>query len=175
MPSGLLPSRSVGPEPGMMSATGAFGPRSGDARVPWRTPEGPSMLSRVSVADAPAVAARMMTSIAAASFIDAQTSIRMFSTREDDARVVGHYHPHRCVFAPFRVSAKVRYPAPKASALFAVQLDGGLSMLVRALIVTATALAAFSFALAAHAQVVDFGKYPDFSGQWKRPDGVGIK
>jgi hypothetical protein len=27
---------------------------------------------------------------------------------------------------------------------------------------------------AAAAQVIDFGKYPDLSGQWKRPDGVGI-
>jgi hypothetical protein len=52
-------------------------------------------------------------------------------------------------------------------------------MLVRALIVTATALAAMSVAptatSTAQAQVVDFSKYPDFSGQWKRPDGVGIQ
>jgi len=27
----------------------------------------------------------------------------------------------------------------------------------------------------AQAQVVDFSKYPDFSGQWKRPDGIGIQ
>ena len=36
------------------------------------------------------------------------------------------------------------------------------------------ALAAFS-ASTAPAQVVDFGKYPDFSGQWKRPPGAGIQ
>jgi len=53
-----------------------------------------------------------------------------------------------------------------------------MTMLVRALIVAATALAAVvasSFTSTAHAQVVDFSKYPDFSGQWKRPDGVGIQ
>jgi hypothetical protein len=27
----------------------------------------------------------------------------------------------------------------------------------------------------AGAQIVDFGKYPDFSGQWKRPPGAGIQ
>jgi hypothetical protein len=51
-------------------------------------------------------------------------------------------------------------------------------MIFRALIVTATtltAVAATSVASTAHAQVVDFSKYPDFSGQWKRPDGVGIQ
>jgi hypothetical protein len=52
-----------------------------------------------------------------------------------------------------------------------------MSMLVRAL-VTATALTAVTAILltpTARAQVVDFSKYPDFSGQWKRPDGVGIQ
>ena len=47
---------------------------------------------------------------------------------------------------------------------------------MRTLIVTALAAAlAASLAPAARAQIVDFGKYPDFSGQWKRPDGVGIQ
>jgi hypothetical protein len=52
-----------------------------------------------------------------------------------------------------------------------------MSMLIRAL-VTATALtaiAAISFASTADAQVIDFSKYPDFSGQWKRPAGVGVQ
>jgi len=51
-------------------------------------------------------------------------------------------------------------------------------MLFRTLIISATALTAIvatTFASTVHAQVVDFGKYPDFSGQWKRPDGVGIQ
>src|SRR5258705_3901699 len=52
---------------------------------------------------------------------------------------------------------------------------GGMTMLARALIAAATAVAAISCAATAHAQVVDFSKYPDFSGQWKRPDGVGIQ
>ena len=50
-------------------------------------------------------------------------------------------------------------------------------MLIRAL-VTATALTAvvaISFAPTADAQIVDFSKYPDFSGQWKRPAGVGVQ
>jgi len=37
-----------------------------------------------------------------------------------------------------------------------------------------TALTAFSASIAG-AQIVDFGKYPDFSGQWKRPPGAGIQ
>ena len=41
-PSGLLPLRSVGPEPGMMIATGAFGPPSGDDWKPV-TSQGPQM------------------------------------------------------------------------------------------------------------------------------------
>src|SRR5215813_7933022 len=123
MPSGLLPSRSVGPEPGMMMATGAFGPPSGDASVPWRAPEGPSMFRRVSAADTFAVVAMMTASIDGTCFIIGRPRYRktsmpeVFLSAKDDARVVGPYHPHRCAFAPFRVSAKVRYPAPKASAL----------------------------------------------------------
>jgi len=38
----------------------------------------------------------------------------------------------------------------------------------------ATSLATL-LAPTAHAQIVDFGKYPDFSGQWKRPAGVGVQ
>jgi len=41
-----------------------------------------------------------------------------------------------------------------------------------------TALAtslAVSLAPTTHAQIVDFGKYPDFSGQWKRPAGIGVQ
>lgn len=56
-------------------------------------------------------------------------------------------------------------------------------MRVRNLIVTAALGAALASALTAAplwtstagAQIVDFGKYPDFSGQWKRPQGVGIQ
>ena len=36
------------------------------------------------------------------------------------------------------------------------------------------ALAAALWASTAAAQVIDFGKYPDLTGQWKRPPGVGI-
>jgi hypothetical protein len=52
-----------------------------------------------------------------------------------------------------------------------------MSMLVRALVAATalTAIVAISFASTADAQIVDFSKYPDFSGQWKRPDGVGIQ
>jgi hypothetical protein len=35
-------------------------------------------------------------------------------------------------------------------------------------------LAAALWASTAAAQVIDFGKYPDLTGQWKRPPGVGI-
>jgi hypothetical protein len=49
-------------------------------------------------------------------------------------------------------------------------------MSMRALMVTVfTATLAASLAPTAHAQIVDFGKYPDFSGQWKRPAGVGVQ
>jgi len=44
-------------------------------------------------------------------------------------------------------------------------------MFLRSLIVTAALTAAST----AGAQIVDLGKYPDFSGQWKRPAGVGIQ
>ncbi len=37
------------------------------------------------------------------------------------------------------------------------------------------ALAAALWVSAATAQVIDFGKYPDLTGQWKRPPGVGIQ
>jgi hypothetical protein len=36
------------------------------------------------------------------------------------------------------------------------------------------ALAVAVWASTAAAQVIDFGKYPDLTGQWKRPPGVGI-
>ena len=39
---------------------------------------------------------------------------------EDQAKMVGRYHPAGYAFAPFRVGAKMRYPAAKASALVAV-------------------------------------------------------
>ena len=37
------------------------------------------------------------------------------------------------------------------------------------------ALAAALWVSAATAQMIDFGKYPDLTGQWKRPPGVGIQ
>jgi len=48
---------------------------------------------------------------------------------------------------------------------------------MRALMVTAltAALAASLAAPSASAQIVDLGKYPDLSGQWKRPAGVGVQ
>jgi len=56
-------------------------------------------------------------------------------------------------------------------------------MRIQCFIVTAALSAALTPALTAApfwaspagAQIVDFGKYPDFSGQWKRPEGVGIQ
>src|SRR4029453_10992541 len=55
------------------------------------------------------------------------------------------------------------------------------AMYLRSLNVPAALAATLAAALAissiptASAQVVDFGKYPDLSGQWKRPPGAGIQ
>src|SRR5689334_20853817 len=122
-PSGLLPSRSVGPEPGMMMAIGAFGPPSGAASVPCRVPEGPSMLSRVSAADTFAVALMTTASAVAASFMTSRL-IPLFRLLQDYAARSGATTRTGYAFDPFRVSAKVRYLTPKASALVAVHLDG---------------------------------------------------
>ena len=46
------------------------------------------------------------------------------------------------------------------------------SLIFTAALGTALAMCAAS---TSGAQIVDFGKYPDFSGQWKRPPGVGIQ
>src|SRR5439155_24585380 len=86
----------------------------------------------------------------------------------------------RIRFRPLPRQRESAVPCRKSEcALLRCSSTGGLRMLVRALIVTATAVAAISFTSTAtsiaQAQVVDFSKYPDFSGQWKRPDGVGIQ
>src|SRR5437667_4926396 len=178
-PCGLLPSRSVGPEPGMMIATGAFGPPSGAASVPWRAPDGPSMLRRVSAADALVAAARMTASVAAASFMTlCPTSRCVYQGNTTPGRSVTT--TRRIRFRPLPRQRESAVPCRKSEcALLRCSSTGGLRMLVRALIVTATAVAAISFTSTAtsiaQAQVVDFSKYPDFSGQWKRPDGVGIQ
>src|SRR5437773_771891 len=55
------------------------------------------------------------------------------------------------------------------------------AMFLRTLNVSAALAGGVAAALAisciatASAQIVDFGKYPDFSGQWKRPSGAGIQ
>src|SRR5262245_51062040 len=81
------------------------------------------------------------------------------------------------LFAPSASAQKCGTLPQKRVRSFRCISMGGMSMLVRAL-VTATALtavAAISLAPTVRAQIVDFSKYPDFSGQWKRPDGVGIQ
>jgi hypothetical protein len=46
---------------------------------------------------------------------------------------------------------------------------------MRALVTAFTAALAACLAPSAGAQIVDLGKYPDLSGQWKRPAGVGVQ
>src|SRR5215470_3710899 len=162
----------------MMMATGAFGPPSGAASVPWRAPEGPAMLRRVSAADTLVVAARMMASIDAASFMTRRPMIPMvFYPWKATPERSGATARGRWGWPPSASARKCGTLPQKRARSWRCSSMGGLGMLVRALIVTATALAAMSVTATSttHAQVVDFSKYPDFSGQWKRPDGVGIQ
>jgi hypothetical protein len=53
-------------------------------------------------------------------------------------------------------------------------MAGGITMLLKKLI-GAAALAFALSAASAIAQVPDLSKYPDWSGQWRRPPGVGIQ
>src|SRR5947209_2777400 len=42
-------------------------------------------------------------------------------------------------------------------------------------LIGAIALAAVLWVSTAGAQIIDLGKYPDLTGQWKRPPGAGIQ
>lgn len=68
-PSGLLPSRSVGPEPGTISSTGASGVSgaAGDSRVPRSGPSGPGASSGFSRGSAAAALTTVTATAALAS------------------------------------------------------------------------------------------------------------
>src|SRR5215510_7691263 len=74
----------------MMIATGAFGPPSGDDNVPPRLPDGPSMLTCVSAAIAPAVAATTAANPSATSLMT-----RGPFEPPEYVKSVGHHHVRR--------------------------------------------------------------------------------